>query len=286
MVSDGSADEVNDGKGTRFANEDEIRKDHRLFDERRYEKEFTWLYYSFNKYGYLCKVCEMVYGDANPKSGGSRGAWSHNAVKFKDNPGKKLKRHGNSQAHKEAAIILTNVKIQDALDKADQKTKDDKSKANELYIEKLIRTVHFLARNNLAVNELYPKMISFLSNEIQEPIIKQYQETCPKNAAYDSSESCDSLLTSLSAQMKGETIKVLSDASDVAIFADEATSAARKEMMGLFLSAYDEKTKKVVVEFVEITSVPSTQSAVLMDKVRDIMNENGINIEKTRFSCL
>ena len=129
-------------------------------------------------------------------------------------------------------------------------------------------------------------MISFLSDEIQEPIIKQYQESCPKNAAYDSPESCDSLLNSLNEQLKGETMEVLKDASDLAIFADEATSAARKEMMGLFLSAYDEKTKKVVVEFVSITSVSSTQSAVLMEKVCDIMRDNGIQIEKTRFSCL
>ena len=34
-----------------------------------------------------------------------------------------------------------------------------KSKANELYIEKLIKIVHFFARNNLPVKELYPKMI-------------------------------------------------------------------------------------------------------------------------------
>ena len=234
----------------------------------------------------MCKVCEVVYGASIAKSGGSRGAWSHFAVKFNDNPGKKLKRHGDSKAHKEAEVMLKSVRIEDALQKADQKTKDDKSEANELYIEKLIRTIHFLARNNLAVKELYPKAISFLSNEIQEPIIKQYQDSCPKNAAYDSSDSCDSLLNSLNDQLKGETIKVLKDASDLAIFADEATSAARKEMMGLFLSAYDEGTNKVVVEFVQITSVSSTQSAILMDKVRDIMTENGLDIEKTRFSCL
>ena len=35
-------------------------------------------------------------------------------------------------------------------------------------------------------------MIKFLSDEIYEPIVKQYLETCPKNAAYDSSDSCDS----------------------------------------------------------------------------------------------
>ena len=49
------------------------------------------------------------------------------------------------------------------------------------------------------------------------------------------------------------------EADDIAIFADEATSLARKEMMGLFVSAYDEKNKRVVVEYVSIATVSSTQ---------------------------
>ena len=33
----------------RFANSEEIKRDHRLFDERRYEKGYAWLYYNFSK---------------------------------------------------------------------------------------------------------------------------------------------------------------------------------------------------------------------------------------------
>ena len=57
-------------------------------------------------------------------------------------------------------------------------------------------------------------------------------------------------------------------------------------MMGLFVSAYDEKNKRVVVEFVSIATVSSTQSAILMNKVRDILSDNNIDISKTCFSCL
>ena len=46
-----------------------------------------------------------------------------------------------------------------------------KSKANEPCIKKLIKIVHFLACNNLPVKELYPGMIKFLSDEINEPIV-------------------------------------------------------------------------------------------------------------------
>ena len=46
----------------RFGNSEEIKRDHRLFDERRYQKEYAWLYYNFSKNGYLCKVCEVFHG--------------------------------------------------------------------------------------------------------------------------------------------------------------------------------------------------------------------------------
>ena len=72
-------------------------------------------------------------------------------------------------------------------------------------------------------------------------------EKCPKNAAYDSSDSYDALLNSLNLHLKEKSIRTLMEADDIAILANEATSLARKEMMGLFVSAYEEKNKSVVV---------------------------------------
>ena len=76
------------------------------------------------------------------------------------------------------------------------------------------------------------------------------------------------------------------ETDDIATFTDEATSLARKEMMGLFVSAYDEKNKRVVAEFVSIATVSSTPSAILMDKVRNILSDNNIDIFKTCFPYL
>ena len=59
-----------------FANSEVIRCDRRLFDEKRYEKEYTWLSYNFNEKSYLCKICGVFYGEPSAKPGGSRGAWS------------------------------------------------------------------------------------------------------------------------------------------------------------------------------------------------------------------
>ena len=57
----------------RFANTEEIKHDHSFYDERRYEKQYTWLYYNFNKIGYLYKICELFYGESSAKPGRSRG---------------------------------------------------------------------------------------------------------------------------------------------------------------------------------------------------------------------
>ena len=128
-------------------------------------------------------------------------------------------------------------------------------------------------------------MIKFLSDEINEPVIKQYLETCPKNAAYDSSDSFDCIIVSLNSHLKEKFISIIVNAVDSVIFADKATSAARKEMMRLFLSAYDEEEKEVTLEFCSIASVASTKSEVLMDKVQERLLHNNIDISNTRYSC-
>ena len=103
-------------------------------------------------------------------------------------------------------------------------------------------------------------MIKILSDEINELVVKQYLETCPKNA-------CDSIIVSLNSHLKEKPIPTIFNAVDLVIFAVEATSAARKEMMGLFLSVYDEEEKELTLEFVSIASIASTKFKVLMDKV-------------------
>ena len=64
---------------------------------------------------------------------------------------------------------------------------------NKIYIKKLIQTVQFLGRNNLPLKFMYPKFINFLADKMKETIIKYRLDSCNKNAAYTSSDSCDFL---------------------------------------------------------------------------------------------
>ena len=106
--------------------------------------------------------------------------------RIKENPKKRFSRHGKSSAYVKAVLKKTNARIEDALSKSDKKTTEEKKRSNELYIVKLIKDVHFLAANNLPVKKLYPKLVSFLADDIEEPVIKQYLGICKKKVTYQS----------------------------------------------------------------------------------------------------
>ena len=131
-----------------------------------------------------------------------------------------------------------------------------------------------MSRNNLTVKHLYLKFVEFLSSELQEPIIKQYLDTCAKNAIYISHETCDSLIHSFNNYFLTKSNERIKKCDDIVIYADKSTSAARKEMLGIFLAIFDEMDKKFKIEYASLIEVSSTKS------------ERDIDISKTRFCCL
>ena len=73
----------------------------------------------------------------------------------------------------------------------------------------------------------FPAFLHFLAFDLEEPITKQYLENCPKNATYDMQQF-----------IKKEVDTKLRNASDAVIFADEAISVAKKEIMtGIYPSS-------------------------------------------------
>ena len=57
-------------------------------------------------------------------------------------------------------------------------------------------------------------------------------------------------------------------------------------MMGIFLSSYNEDVWEFVMEYLALLEVPSTKSAVLLDKLVKILKEREIDPQKTRFYYL
>ena len=60
-----------------------------------------------------------------------------------------------------------------------------------------------------------------------------------EKCCYDSSDSWNSVIVSLNSHLKQKFISTIVNAVDLVIFANEAKSAISKEIVGLFLSAYD-----------------------------------------------
>ena len=154
-----------------------------------------------------------------------------------------------------------------------------------MYVSKLIKIVHFLGKHNLPIKELYTALLHFLAFDLEEPITKQYLENCPKNATYDSHTTADSLISALNKFIKKEMDIKLRNTSDVVIFADEATSVARKEMMDIFLSCYNEDNWEFVLEYLALVEVLSTKSAVLLDELVKILEEREIDPQKLDFAA-
>ena len=163
----------------------------------------------------MCKTCETFFGNQGCPISQGRGAWSHYGVVLRDNLGKKFCRHNKSKSHVHAEEMKTQVQIEKTLNMADKETRKEKENTNELYISKLIKIVYFLGRNSLPVKELYPKLIKFLVEEIEEPIIKQFLESAPMNVTYDSSDSCDGFLLSLNQFLQNLSDKELQLAVEI-----------------------------------------------------------------------
>ena len=72
-----------------------------------------------------------------------------------------------------------------------------KRQVNSLYLRKCIHTLFFLIQHRLALTNNYKDLIDFASNKLHESIIKQYPDSCQKNATYKSKASVESLLNAI-----------------------------------------------------------------------------------------
>ena len=78
----------------------------------------------------------------------------------------------------------------------------------------------------------------------------------------------------------------IKQSTDTAIFANESTSAAQKEMLGIFIGSFDESNKEFKMDFIVLTEVSSTTSKIVMEAIEHTLHVNDIDIMKICFSCL
>ena len=126
--------------------------------------------------------------------------------------------------------------------------------------------------------------LNFLSYELEEPIIKQYLDNCPSNTSYISHKTCDSFITCIDKYLWEQTKERLS--ADIVLFADETSTTARKEILGIFISLFDKKNKEFHMDFISLVEVSSTNSETVMCDIEKVLREKDIGIEKKQFCCI
>ena len=99
-------------------------------------------------------------------------------------------------------------------------------------------------------------MVNFLSCKLEEPIIKQYLHNIPSNASYTLHETSDSFISYINKYLWDQTKERLKLSAEIVLFPDEASNAARKEMLGIFISSFDEK-KEFNIDFMSLVEVYS-----------------------------
>ena len=72
---------------------------------------------------------------------------------------------------------------------------------------------------------------------------------------------------------------------DFTIYADERTSAARKEMLSIFTGTYAVEENDVI-DYLLLAQVLSTKSEIVMQVLEKTLLEKGTDLSNTRFSCL
>ena len=90
------------------------------------------------------KICEIYYGNSPSRTNLNRGAWSYKPVTFHDNAGKKLRSYDSTESYKQAILGLANLRIEDTIGSRAKEKSQERHDANNLYIRKLVRIVHFL----------------------------------------------------------------------------------------------------------------------------------------------
>ena len=68
---------------------------------------------------------------------------------------------------------------------------------NKLYLSKCIDSIFFMIKKHWPLTDNYGDLINFLADGIQEPITKQYLNSCTKNATYLSNTTAESLLEAM-----------------------------------------------------------------------------------------
>ena len=121
---------------------------------------------------------------------------------------------------------------------------------------------------------------------LQEPITKQYLNTCSKNATYTSTTAAESLLDAMNIYFEKLNMREIKEARFLCLYADEAESSSHKENFSMFVSYLSPVELKVKTTFFGIVNLNGKTAAQVMDIVNQFFLAKNIKLDKILFSVL
>ena len=261
------------------------KSDKRYYGSSKYEEDYQWLYFSQHHQGWMCKICEKY-----PYNGGqSHGAFSTRACQNTKHPNHSFQQHQNSSRHKRLEEKLydstdTN-NIKEAFLNA-EKQNVSRTEVNNLYLRKCIQTIYFMVNTNIALSDNYGRMIQFLAQQIEEPITRQYLDTCPQNATYISNTSAETLLDAMNFYFEKQNLHDIAEAPFLCLYADEAENSSHKECFSMFVTYFSVNERKVKTSFLGIVNLKGKKAAEVMDVIKQFFEVKNIKVENIFFSVL
>ena len=259
------------------------KSDKRYSGSSKHEDDHSWLYFSQTHRDWMCKICEKY-----PNSGGaSKGAFSIRACKNTAHPSHTFRQHERPERHicLEKKTSAGSPKMTDALT-ISKAQNINRQYINKLYLSKCIDSIFFMIKKHWSLTDNYGDLINFLVNRTQEPITKQYLNSCPKNTTYLSNTTAESLLDTMNFYYESENLNKICDAHFLCLYADKAKNSSHKECFAMFLTYYSVSNRWVKTCFLGILNLNGKKATQIMNTLKLFSEAKQIILERVPFSVL
>ncbi|XP_078327996.1 zinc finger MYM-type protein 1-like [Crassostrea virginica] len=254
--------------------------DKRKFSAQKYESQYSWLYFSHVKKGFLCKYCEL-FGVSSSVS-----PFINKGVDLGTHPTRTLDTHNESKCHKFAverySLCKTNTNVYRQLKIQDQVTQGKEVKNKEA-VKKIFKCVDFLTRQKLAVSENTEKFVKFVAglgdNDLQNHLNDSTQKT-----KYLSSNSVTQIINTISNFHEQELLADMRD-KEFALLADESTDMANRSQLSV-MARFSRSDNTISTHFLGFVNLDKGTSEAVMEALKSFLLAKGIEIGKVRFVAL
>ena len=186
-----------------------------------------------------------------------------------------FKQHKSSARHKRLEKKLTDnsVSVYEEMVLGVEKINLPQKNTNLLYMQKCIHSTNYMIKKPLTLTDNYGDLINFIAQKLEEPITKNYLETCPKNATY-LSNTAESMVDAMNFYFDSKSPAETNESNFITLYTDEAENSSYKKYFAMFVICYSNKTQKVVTSFLGISNLKGKTAAKIMDVIKNFFWQN------------